>query len=329
MMVRPWHLALAALPVLACAAPQARNPVLAGADPHIAVVCDTYWIYPTNSVASTDGSPTRRFYGYSSRDLQHWTRSAELLDMASIDWIDDDGAAHHHLWAPALARANGRYYLYYSVGPQNPTPSRIGVAVSDKPGGPFRDSGRPLLTGGKGFEAIDPMVFIDPSSGKPYLYAGGSAGAKLRVFELSPDMISLAREIPTVTPRQFTEGPFVHLRDGIYYLSYSHGRWNDASYSVHYATSRSPEGPWVYRGAILSSDATHKGPGHHSIVQNPSTRDWYIAYHRWERTSGKGPFKGARMTAIQPLVHGPDGTLRPIRMSDAPPPAAPIASTGC
>jgi beta-xylosidase len=315
---------------LIAAAPQApRNPVLEGADPHIAIVCNRYWIYPTGGAVRKKGVRTPRFYGYSSPDLQHWTRSAPLLDMDAIPWIDDDGAPRHHLWAPALAQANGRFYFYYSVGPQNPTPSRIGVAVSDSPGGPFRDSGRPLLTGGDGFEAIDPMVFIDPPSGKAYLYAGGSAGAKLRVFELSPDLISLAREIPTETPPQFTEGPFVHLRGGVYYLSYSHGRWNDASYSVHYATARSPEGPWAYRGEILSSDATHKGPGHHSIVQNPGTRDWYIAYHRWERASGKGPFKGKRMTAVQPLAHGADGFLQPIRMSDSSPPIAPIPGANC
>lgn len=322
------HGALAAL-LLGCAPPQPTNPVLAAADPHIAIVCDSYWLYPTGVRDTRAGVRTNRLYGYSSRDLRTWTRSAPLLDMASIGWIDDDGAPEHHLWAPALAQANGRFYLYYSVGPQNPTPSRIGVAVSDKPGGPFRDSGRPLLTGGKGFEAIDPMVFIDPPSGKPYLYAGGSAGATLRVFELKPDMIDILREVRVTTPRSFTEAPFVHLRDGIYYLSYSHGRWNGASYSVHYATSPSPEGPWAYRGRILSSDATRKGPGHHSIVRNPTSGDWFIAYHRWERTDSKGPFKGVRSTMVQLLTHDRNGGLEPIRMTDTLPPAAPITKSGC
>lgn len=314
---------------LSAATPQARNPVITGADPHMAIVCDTYWIYPTNAVDPKDGFRGERFYAYSSRDLQRWTRSAPLIDMASIDWIDDDGAERHYLWAPALAQANGRFYLYYSVGPQNPTPSRIGVAVSNGPGGPFRDSGRPLLTGGQGFEAIDPMVFLDPASGKPYLYAGGSAGAKLRVFELKPSMTEIAREVPVKTPPFFTEGAFVHLRDGTYYLSYSHGRWNDASYSVHYATSRSPEGPWTYAGPILTSDNTRKGPGHHSIVRNPTTGEWIIAYHRWDRAGERGPFKGARVTAVQRLLHDRKGRLETIRMTDAPPPASPIRRAGC
>ena len=53
----------------------------------------------------------------------------------------------------------------------------------------------------------------------------GSAGAKLRVFELNPDLVSFAREVPVETPPQFTEGVFMHVRDGRYYLSYSHGSW--------------------------------------------------------------------------------------------------------
>jgi beta-xylosidase len=322
-------LLVASAVAIVAAAPLARNPVLTGADPHMAVVCDTYWIYPTNAVDPQDGFQAERFYGYSSRDLQRWTRSAPLLEIGTIGWIKDDGARRHYLWAPALAQANGRYYLYYSVGPQNPTPSRIGVAIGDRPGGRFRDSGRPLLTGGNGFEAIDPMVFTDPASGKAYLYAGGSAGAKLRVFELTRDMIGLAREVATATPRFFTEGPFVHLRDGTYYLSYSHGRWNDASYSVHYATARSPEGPWRYAGRILTSDARHKGPGHHAIVRNPTSGDWFVAYHRWQRTGDKGPFQGVRVTAVQRLEHDRDGRIAPIRMSDIVPPPAPIDAPAC
>lgn len=322
-------LLLPILPMLAAAQSGPHNPVVVGADPHMAIACGEYWLYPTNATDPNDGFQAERFYGYRSRDLRTWTRSAPLLDMSAIDWIDDDGAPRHFLWAPALAQGNGRFYLYYSVGPQNPTPSRIGVAVSDRPGGPFRDSGRPLLTGGDGFEAIDPMVFVDPATAKRYLYAGGSAGAKLRVFELKPNMTEIAREVPVATPPKFTEGPFVHLRNGTYYLSYSHGRWNDSGYSVHYATGRSAVGPWTYRGRILGSDRTRKGPGHHSIVREPGSDRWFVAYHRWDRTDGRGPFRGVRVTAVQPLRHDRRGGLETIRMTDAPPPAAPIAAPTC
>src|SRR3546814_7441325 len=90
-----------------------------------------------------------------SSDLQHWQKGAELIALDQIGWIGDDGAARHALWAPDMVAANGRHYLYFSVGPQNPTTSRIGVATCAGLEGPCTDSGKPLITGGKGFEAID------------------------------------------------------------------------------------------------------------------------------------------------------------------------------
>jgi len=273
---------------LVCTSPlHAANPILRGADPHAIVLGDTVWIYPTWSNRGGE-----RFFAFSSTDLVDWQRHGPVLDFKDVTWIGDDGQTRHNAWAPAVVIRDGKYYFYYSVGPQNPTPSRIGVAVGDSPAGPFQDSGKPLVTGGDGFEAIDPMAFTDPKSGRTYLYAGGSAGATLRVFELNPDLTSIAREIPVATPAQFTEGVFMHYRDGRYYLSYSHGSWRHSSYSVHYATADSPTGPWTYRGAILTSDATHKGPGHHSFLCGPAADQWLIVYHRWENQTGDGPYRG-------------------------------------
>lgn len=292
----------------------ADNPQFSGADPHAMFIGDSLWVFPTGG---PDGSwAADRFGAFSSRDLQHWQTRGELIRRDQIPWIREDGAPVHFLWAPAVAVRQGRYYLYYSVGPQNPTPSRVGVAVADRPEGPYRDIGHPLIAdGGNGFEAIDPMVFVDHRSGKAYLYAGGSAGAKLRVWELGADMTSIAREIPVATPPQFTEGAFLHARDGTYYLSYSHGRWNGPDYSVHYATSRSPTGPWTYRGAILTGDARHQGPGHHSFVRTPSGQ-WLIVYHRWERSPGPGPYAGERQVAIDRVRYAADGRILPVRMTD-------------
>lgn len=297
-------LALAAAPVALA------NPVMPGADPHAAVFGKEFWIYPTES-----RSPEPLFAAYSSRDLQRWERRGTILKLRDVKWIKDDGAPRHFAWAPGIATKNNRGYFYFSVGPQNPTPSRIGVAVGDRPNGPFVDSGKPLVTGDGGFEAIDPMVFVD-KDGAAYLYAGGSAGGKLRVWELEPDMVNLKREVEVATPPEFTEGAFMHERNGIYYLSYSHGGWNDSSYSVHYATAPGPTGPWIYRGCILKSDARHKGPGHHSFIQNPQTKDWFIVYHRWETAEPNGPYRGSRQIAIERVEFGPDGRIKPITMTD-------------
>jgi beta-xylosidase len=307
-----------------------RNPLFPGADPDAIAACGSWWIFPTTQENGPRKGITSRFYGWQSSDLQHWSRTAEpVLDIRSISWIDDDHAPTHALWAPSVIAANGGFYLYYSVGPQNPTPSRLGVAVADRPEGPYVDSGKPLLTGGNGFEAIDPMVFRDPRSGRSYLYAGGSAGSTLRVFEMAPDMVSIAREVTVPTPPNFTEGSFMHERGGIYYLSYSHGRYNGPDYSVHYATGPSPTGPFTYRGAILTSDTSHQGPGHHAFLEDPETGKWVIVYHRWDRTDATPPFKGARDVAIEPIRYDSAGLIQPVHMTDGTPPAIPAPPGAC
>ncbi|RIA37441.1 glycosyl hydrolase family 43 [Hephaestia caeni] len=300
-------LAAGALCLAAGAGAERVQSVFDGGDPFVLVDGDTVWIYPTGG---------KGLEGWSSTDLVHWRNHGPLLRKSDITWIDDDGAPSHGLWAPDMLAANGRYYFYYSVGPQHPTPSRLGVATCEGPAGPCTDSGRPLLTGGDGFEAIDPMVFADARSGKTYLYAGGSAGSTLRVFVLTPDLMRIDHEVTVAQPPHFTEGAFMHERDGIYYLSYSHGRWNDATYSVHYATAPSPTGPWTYRGVILKTDAAYKGPGHHSFFRDPRDGGWRIAYHRWEGQDGPGPYRGHRRIAIQKISYAADGAIEPISMDD-------------
>lgn len=282
------------------------NPLMPGADPHAVVVGKTVWIYPT---VSND-----RFFAFSSDDLKTWKRHGPVLDFKDVPWVGEDGRARHGAWAPCIIERGGVWYFYYSVGPKR---SRIGVATGASPAGPFVDSGRPLLDdeGKKGFEAIDPMVFADPKSGKYYLYAGGSAGSKLRVFELNTDMISFAAEIPVKTPPRFTEAAFMHFRDGLYYLSYSHGSYKKAAYSVHYATAKSPGGPWKYRGAILTSDATRKGPGHHSFFKNPANGADLIVYHRYDGQTGDGPYNVRRQIAIERVYYDKNGLIVPIVMT--------------
>ena len=293
-----------------------HNPLFDAADPHAMIFGSRAWIYPTGGSAGREN-----FFAWYSDDLVKWTRVGPILDFADVKWMRDDGKDRHGPWAPCIIERRGRYYFYYSAGPQDPV-SRIGVAVGRRPQGPFRDSGKVLLAGGDGFEAIDPMVFHDPASGKYYFYAGGSAGAKLRVFELNDDLFSFKKEENVDTPPEFTEGVFMHFANDRYYLTYSHGWWKGDSYSVHYATGKSPLGPWEYHGAILTSDDTHKGPGHHSIIHNERSDKWYIVYHRWNDRQGKGPYDGGRSVAIDELTYDKDGLINPIHMTDSDGPPA-------
>ena len=302
-----FSLTSALLPLLACApAPEnmTGNPILrAAADPHAAAFDGRFYIYPT--------SGRGRFFAYVSDDLRTWKNTGTILDLRDVEWT----GTMRNAWAPGIFKSGGKYYFYYSVG--NEPISYIGVAVGDSPSGPFKDSGKPLLDDttqdGNSFEAIDPMVFRDPKTGKVYLYAGGSRGATMRVFEMNDDLVSLGEEVDIEQPPNFTEGAFMHERDGIYYLSWSFGRWFDDSYTVHYATADSPIGPWNHRGVILEKNDEDKGPGHHSFMQDPVSGQWYIVYHRWENRRGEGPYRGPRSTAIETIEYDSNGLIRPIQ----------------
>ena len=307
-----------------------REAEFPGADPAALVEGKTVFLYPTGG----DG----RLHSWSSTDLDHWTRGRPLIRLGDIRWIPPEEG--RQLWAPHMAAANGRYYFYYSVGPQEPHPAKIGVAICKTAAGPCQDSGRALIDGsdsddfagrpagtctdgmaptGSGrfhFEAIDPMVFVDPVSGRRLLYAGGSNGSTLRVFELAPDMVSIRREIEVQQPPCFTEGAWMHAHGGTYYLSYSSGHYDRSDYSVRYATAPTPTGPWRYRGTILSSGAGMKGPGHHSVFRDPRTGRTMIAYHRWEGQAGDGPYRNAeRQVAIARLRYRADGTIVPVDLA--------------
>ncbi len=118
---------LAAL--LALTAIVSANPLMDGADPHAMVIGKDYWMFPTEA-------NTREpiFAAYRSPDLREWKREGAILNLNDIPWIKENGAPSHKPWAPSMAEKNGRFYFYYSVGPQSEQhPSRIGVASSDSP----------------------------------------------------------------------------------------------------------------------------------------------------------------------------------------------------
>lgn len=275
-------------------------PVLPGvhADPHLAVFGDTFYLYPT-----TDGSEGWRatsFRAWSSRDLVHWKDEGVILDLPrDLKWADS------HAWAPAIATKNGKFFFYFSAA-QN-----VGVAVSDSPAGPFQDPlGHPLVakTDYPRMQVIDPMVFVD-DDGAAYLYWGQG---RCKAVRLNDDMISFDPEdVRDLTPPGYNEGPFVHKRHGRYYLSWSEYDTRDPRYSVAYATSDSPLGPFTKAATnpILRQSGPVKGAGHHSIVQIPGRDAWIIAYHRFRIPGGNGY---NRETCLSPLRYTDDGSLLPV-----------------
>lgn len=268
------------------------------ADPHLAVFGDRFYLFPT-----TDGSEGWRstsFHGWSSPDLKNWRDEGVVLDLPrDLDWADI------HAWAPAIATRNGKYYFYYSAD------KNIGVAVSDRPEGPFRDPlGRPLVSRSdyQGMQCIDPMVFVD-DDGSAYLYWGQG---RCKATPLSDDMISFdPADVRDITPPGYNEGPFVHRRAGKYYLSWSEFDTRDPRYSVAYGVADSPLGPFRKAGTapILQQRGEVKGAGHHSIAKLPGRDEWVIAYHRFRIPDGDGYH---REVCVSPLRYREDGSLLPV-----------------
>ncbi|WP_426281494.1 glycoside hydrolase family 43 protein [Sphingomonas sp. NFX23] len=336
---RGVRIALTASALMMCGLASASNPIVPGwyADPEIRVFGGRYWIYPTYSDHYGKPDVTSRFsaaqtlarqrktvrqsYGmqtffnaFSSPDLVHWTKHDHVFDVRNAAW------AAYAIWAPSVIQANGRYYMFFSANDiqSDAELGGIGLAVSDRPGGPFKDAiGKPLVGAfHNGAQPIDPFAFRD-HDGQVYLFYGG--WKHCNVVRLSSD---LTRILPfadgstykEVTPPGYVEGSFMIERKGVYYLMWSEGGWTGPDYSVAYATGPGPTGPFTPRGKILSQDLRiARGAGHHSVVNVPGTDDWYIAYHRRPLETDRGEH---RQIAIDRMVFATDGRIEPVVMTN-------------
>jgi len=100
------------------ASAQEVRSVFRGADPGALFIGKTLWVDPTGNGDTLDA--------WSSDDLKAFKRQGRLISLKDITWAGTDRQRTHFLWAPQMVvRPDGRTLLYFSVGPQNPTPSRL------------------------------------------------------------------------------------------------------------------------------------------------------------------------------------------------------------
>jgi len=264
-----------------------NNPALEGfyADPEILYSNKTgkYYLYPTSD--GFDGWSGYYFKTFSSDNLVDWKDEGIIIDLKKdVTW------ATRNAWAPTIVekKIKGKYkYFYYFTAAQ-----KIGVAVADDPAGPFKDSGKALLSAnpeGLGGQVIDPDVFTDPKTGKSYLYWGNGYMA---AAELNDDMISIKEStLKILTPNDsFREGTEVFFRDGKYYFLWSEDDTRSENYRVRYATATSPLGPLTIAkdNLVIAKDTARGiyGTGHNSVIQVPGKDEWYIVYHRFSIPDG-------------------------------------------
>lgn len=300
------------------------NPVFPGwyADPEGAVLNNKYWIFPTFS----DKYEKQLFFdAFSSDDLVSWEKHDKVLDASVIKW------AKQAMWAPSVVENNGKYYFFFSANDVQ-RPSRdgydpkntinhtggIGVAVADNPAGPYKDLiGKPLL--GEFYndaQPIDQFVFKD-TNGQWYMIYGG--WSHCNIGKLNPDFKSFipwddGKLFHEITPQDYVEGPFVFIRNNIYYFMWSEGGWGNDSYKVAYAMSDNIKGPFKKIGNILQSEkGMATGAGHNSVIQKPGTEDYYMVYHR-RPIPNEG--RDHRVTCIDKLLFNEDGTIKEVKMTN-------------
>jgi beta-xylosidase len=261
------------------------NPFVGGwyADPDVTRFGDTYWVYATVSIAFKD---QKRIDAFSSPDLLTWTKYEGVFTADGSQW------AESALWAPSVVERNGKYYIYYSGNdPSQLADGRtagVGVAVADRPQGPFFDAiDRPLI--GEWVNRTLPMdqqVFVD-DDGQTYLIWGNGGAA---IAKLSDDMVSLGepfddgQQIKNITPdKGYFEGPYMLKHEDTYYFQWSEGAYGTPDYRVAYAKSKSLLGPYNRIDTMLVKDnVVADGPGHHAVLKtNENGEDKYlIFYHR-------------------------------------------------
>lgn len=294
------------------------NPIIRDtftADPAPLVVGGRLYLYVGHDEARGDEMfNMREWLVYSTTNMKRWTKHGSIMNVKDFKWAKQDA------WASQVIRKNGRYWFYTAVEHDDTHPGKaIGVAVSASPTGPFIDArGSALITnqmtpkGTHSWEDIDPTVLTD-EDGTTWIAWGNR---QAYIAKLKPNMIEIDGAIQEITPPHFEEGPWLHKRGKLYYLTYaSLDRATHKDERVSYSTASSLNGPWSYRGELTGS-GTNSFTIHPGIAKFKGK--WYIFLHNAALNIGdqKGAL-GRRAVTVEHLRYNKDGTLIPVAQTAA------------
>jgi beta-xylosidase len=208
--------------VLFSAAISAQNPFIKNqftADPTARVFNGKVYVYPSHDIMSPI-EPERQwfcmedYHVFSSENLVDWADHGVIVTQTKVPWVREDSYA---MWAPDAVEKDGKYYFYFPAPAKQEygRGSMIGVAIADRPEGPYKVVEKPIA----GASGIDPCVFID-KNGQAYLYW---CGGGMWVAKLKPNMIEFDGPIEVLRMPSYIEGPWLHKRNNMYYLTYASG----------------------------------------------------------------------------------------------------------
>ena len=306
------------------------------ADPSVHVFNGRLYIYPSHDRESGipendngDHFDMNDYHVLSTDDVMH----GEIVDHGVALKVADIPWAGRQLWDCDIACKDGKYYLYFPLKDRNDI-FRMGVAISDKPEGPFIPQPDPI----RGSYSIDAAVFRD-DDGSYYMYFGGIWGGQLqryrdnkaienpcppadnepalpsRVVKLSDNMLEFAEEPRPVIvlgedgkplfagdPHRFFEASWMHKYKGKYYFSYSTGD----THLLCYAVGDNPYGPFTYQGVILTPVVGWTT--HHSIAEYKGK--WYLFHHDCVPSGGKTWLRSLKVVELEYDEEGKIQTIK-------------------
>lgn len=301
---------LTVLMVSFCNSVSAQNPFIQDqftADPSARVFDGKVYVYPSHDIPCTESRGRigwfcmEDYHVFSSSNLTDWTDHGIIVSQNKVNWVD---STSYSMWAPDCIFRNGKYYFYFPTRPKDTIKNgrgfTIGVAISDKPTGPFIPQTEPI----KNVRGIDPNVFVD-KDGQAYLFwsAGNIYGAKMKdnLLELASEVKTL-QQLPT---KGLKEGPYLFERNGIYYLTYPHVE--NKTERLEYAIGDNPLGLFKMTGVIMDESTTGCWTNHHSIIN--FRNQWYLFYHHNDLSP---QFDKNRSIRIDSLFFNEDGTIRKV-----------------
>jgi len=307
MKLSPQHLFVFCVAgLLSATAAFATNPLIMDqftADPTARVFEGKIYVYPSHDIKEPPGYKGRPkwfvmedYHVFSSENLTDWKDHGVIVTRNAVEWADPNAYA---MWAPDCVFKDGKYYFYFPAMAKSGG-FRIGVAVADKPYGPFK----PLATPIEGVKGIDPGVLVDKDGGAYLFYSMD----KIFVAKLKPNMVEIEGEpkvIDNLPKKGLQEGPFAFERNGTYYLTYPHVE--NKIERLEYATSSSPMGPFKWAGVILDESASGCWTVHHSILEYQG--QWYLFYHDRDLSPS---FDKNRSIRADKLFFEADGTIRKV-----------------
>ncbi|MCW8126550.1 glycoside hydrolase family 43 protein [Microbulbifer halophilus] len=291
-----------------------ENPIFRNiftADPAPLVVGDTLYVYVGHDEAG-EGQVFNitEWVVYSTTDMKNWTFHGSVMKPTDFDWAVGDA------WASQVIEKDEKFWFYTTVEHGPPHKGKaIGVAVAETPLGPFRDARgaalvhdatTPTPEDPHDWDDIDPTVFTD-DDGTTWVAWGNM---HLYLARLKPNMIEFDGPIREIYLPNYTEGPWLHRREDLYYLTYPCFAHQNMYEKICYAMAPRIAGPWTYRG-ILTDRTENSFTIHPGIVEYKD--QWYFFYHDAKLAiNGVSGAMGRRSVALEHLYYNKDGTIKPI-----------------